>query len=83
MERTISRIEGGDGVGWRYRVFFVLPDAVEGRCELGQDGPISGEDVDAIERALMVRLGCGNACVIGWQELGAGVTGAQAGGGAQ
>ena len=55
----------------RYRVFFVLPDQVEGRCELGQDLPISADDVDAIERALIDRLGCTNALVIGWQELAA------------
>ena len=55
----------------RYRVFFVLPDQVEGRCELGQDAPISVDDVDSIERALMDRLGCSNALVIGWQQLGA------------
>lgn len=55
----------------RYRVFFVLPDQVEGRCELGQDAPISVDDVDSIERVLMDRLGCSNALVIGWQRLGA------------
>lgn len=59
-----------DGSTLRYRVFFVLPDQMEGRCELGQDTPISIADVDTIERALMERLGCGNALVIGWQELG-------------
>lgn len=58
------------GPGRRYRVFFVLPDQVDGRCEIGQDAPISIADVDAIERALMDRLGCSNALVIGWQELG-------------
>jgi len=55
----------------RYRVFFVLPDQVEGQCELGQDAPVSADDVDAIERALMDRLGCTNALIIGWQQLAA------------
>lgn len=66
---TIRRSGPDAAAGLRYRVFFVLPDHVEGRCELGQDAPISVDDVDSIERALMDRLGCSNALVIGWQQL--------------
>lgn len=53
----------------RYRIFYVLAGQTEGRCELDQDAPISVEDLDGIERTLMGRLGCGNALVVGWQEL--------------
>lgn len=79
MERAVGEESGRNRGGCRYRVFFVLPDQVEGRCEFGQDGPICEADVEAIERALMTRLGCGNACVIGWQELDAGMASRRAG----
>lgn len=73
---------GRGGAGSRalhYRVFFVLPDRVEGRCVVGRDTPISPDDVDAIERALMHRLGSSNALVIGWQQLSRGGAAATAG----
>lgn len=73
---TVRRSRPEAAARLRYRVFFVLPDQVEGRCELGQDAPISVDDVDSIERVLMDRLGCSNALVIGWQRLAAGATAA-------